>query len=213
MFKQKRGDSAFIILILILIGIGILGTIISINVDFNKNDKSQWKKTKTIEKYDNVPNEDNSGIIANSQNNKLEVNQEGGGSGSGGDSSEASNQDGSSCITRLAKYSLTTIDSIQTCNEFDGEICLNKTISCSTNIANDDIVKVVFDMELLFVQSETNKEDNLKTQTAKYLLEPSQSIIMQGNLNINSEGESGVANQKINCFFNTIKDIEAEICT
>jgi len=208
--KEKRGDSNFVMLIVFLISVGIIGTIISINVDFSENSKSQWEKTNTGEEYDNVPSKNNNNIITDEGNTESGASQLGGGSSSsGGGTSENQN----TCTTKLIKYSITTTAFTDTCNEFSGSICINKSISCSYQIKNDDSVQSTFDMELLFLEDGTDKEFNLQKQTAKYLLAPLETVIMQGNLNINSEGENGTANQKINCFVNTANPIEEEVCT
>jgi len=202
---KKRGDAKFIYLII------ILGLIAVITIYFwpyltstEGNEEKTWKKVEeSSQKYDNVPedfNTDQSSSKTTESSTSSKESNEG-----------ESNQE---CTTRLLRYSIITTEQGETCNQYNGEYCINKTAYCSAIVKNDDSDYGEYEIELIFVPEKKGKEtDGFNRQTSRYLLAPQEQITMSGTAEINSLGEEGLANQRINCFFNTLNDMVQEICS
>jgi hypothetical protein len=215
MKRQKRGDAKFIYLIIIISIITILVVIFGPNfTSTEENQKNTWEKAQeTSESYNNLPeNSDphqSPGASSSSSSSSGGSSSSSSSSGSGG--GESSEQ---TCKTRLLRYSIITTGQTETCNEYNEEYCINKTVFCSAIIKNDDADYGEFEIGLVFVPEKKSKEtDGFNRQTTRYLLASQEEVIMSGTAQINSIEEDGLANQRINCFFNTLNDMIQEVCS
>ena len=136
-------------------------------------------------------------------------------SGGGGDSGESgsSSSGEAECITQQISYSLENINKLQTCNEYDEEICINKTVKCSIEIHNrDEEIQGDFEIGLIFVEKGKEKQDAFDSQIQIFNIAPQTNQKFIGLTNLQSTGQDGIANQNIDCLYNTISIPEKEIC-
>lgn len=117
------------------------------------------------------------------------------------------------CRMRQISYSLINFNETTNCNQYQGEVCVDKTITCSIEIHNrDNEVGGVFELEFLFVEEGGNIGEPIERKTSEFFLEPLDYGVFEDSANIQSSGENGLANKEINCFYNTLKVPEKEVC-
>ncbi|MFH1585158.1 MAG: hypothetical protein ABIB79_00135 [archaeon] len=127
----------------------------------------------------------------------------GGGGGGGGGSTSSTSEGGELCFTDVS-YSMKEHTKLSNCNQYDGEICIDKTVTCSIEVYNrDTTIGGNFRVELLFVEDKKGLEEALDSESFYFYLNPNSMNKIKGDTNIVSTGENGTANQIINCFFNT----------
>jgi hypothetical protein len=138
----------------------------------------------------------------------------GGGGGGGGGSSETGGNSESNCNIIPILYAISNINRIYNCNEYDGEICLDKMVTCSAEIRNNNnALGGNFELKLYFVEDGKDQSQALKSTSFSYNLGPSEYASMQDYARITSVGIDGAANKDINCLFNTLNVPEEEVCT
>lgn len=131
------------------------------------------------------------------------------GEGDYGDTSVSS----SNCVVEKISYSLMNSDKITTCNQYQEEICIDKTVECSIEIHNrDSEVSDLFEVELIFLEEGETKEEPIDIKISSFTPQPQDFKIFRESINVQSTGEDGVANKNINCFFNTLKVPTKEVC-
>jgi len=134
----------------------------------------------------------------------------GGGGSSGGKGSESSQQ---TCSYNQISYSLIEPNKTTVCNEYQDNFCINKTITCYVKVNNrDQDVNGNFEIELIFLEKRKMQNDSFNPITSRFYLEALGKHTFGGSATINSTGEDGLANQDINCFYNTIKVPEKKNC-
>jgi len=209
MKMQKKGDAKFIYLIIILVIIAALAVIFGPTLTSpEEKQKNTWEKIEDESGgYDNIPDDSDPRQSSETTSSGSSSPSESGGEGASGEESQQT------CTTRLLRYSIIT-EQTETCNEYDEKYCINKTAQCSATIKNDDTGYGEFEIELIFVEEGKSKlTDGFNKQTGRYLLAGQEQIIMSDTAQINSIGEDGLANQRINCFFNTLNDMVQEVCS
>jgi hypothetical protein len=137
-----------------------------------------------------------------------------GGGGTGGGSSTSSGEEPSTgetsnCFTRQISYSLENVREEETCNLYEGEICLDKTIKCSIEVHNSDKeITGIFKMQLNFAQNGINLDTKIQNLT----IGPSQFEIFEATTHLQSTGLEGQANKHTDCLFNTLEIPTKEVC-
>ena len=130
----------------------------------------------------------------------------GGGSGNGGGGSGGSSSGSllAGCSVSSILYSLEDITKKEVCNSYVDEICVDKTISCSAEIHNrEPSSELFFVLELSFVENEKSVSEAIERRTKELSIAPSSFEIYNETLTIQSSGADGIANNIINCFYNT----------
>ncbi len=154
-------------------------------------------------------NEDYIPPIESENQNESPGNTVGGGSSGGGDG--GSSRDGENsltgCVISRVSYSLENLKKTESCNSYDGEICIDKTITCSVEIYNLDLVSEgFFDLELFFVESWKSINEAIERRQKSLIILPSTFELFNETLNIQSSGADGIANKIINCFYDTLNN-------
>ena len=208
--KKKRNNIIF--LLLILITILLIGsffvlkkdkkTQLEINTDENKN-QNENDETNSLDEKNNIettePNNELFGMPSTSSSDT---------EGSSSDSPSSLE-----CLLKQINYAMINPNKISTCNSQQGEICIDKTIGCSIEVENrDDKITGLFEIQILFIEEGKTKEDAIEFMNSEILLSPNSKQIITGSTNIQSSGEDGPANNQINCFYNTLKVPQKEIC-
>ncbi len=104
------------------------------------------------------------------------------------------------------------INKIEICNSYQESICIDKTVACSIQVKNmDQSSKGYFKIEKIF-SSGVSDEETFDSEIQEFLLSPLESITLTANTSITSEGEGGLANKQINCFFYTRGNPYKEFC-
>ncbi len=159
---------------------------------------------------DNSINNQEDGIGNSRTNNNVdntqtetEVGDTGGGGGEEANREPPSELD---CPTIQITYSMINLNKTSVCNQNQSGICINKTVNCYIEIHNRETQGGgFFKVELRFLEEGKNKEDALKVKTSRFFLDAQQQEIFEEIITVQSFGEDGVANKKINCFFNTLE--------
>lgn len=140
----------------------------------------------------------------------------GGGSGGGGGGSGGGNggSGGLNCFTQSVAYSLININKISICNLEQDGFCVDKTVSCSVEVHNDDSsVTGTFSVELYFVEKGKLKNESVDYELREFTISPNQFQLFEDSTNVQSTGENGTANQEINCIFQTTEVPTKEVCS
>lgn len=128
------------------------------------------------------------------------------GGSSGGGSSSGSSSSNPECVLKQINYALINPDKNLICNLEQEEICLNKTIECTITIENrDSSTTGIFGIQILFVEDGKSREEYFDSHFTEFSLGPSQENTITAVSNIQSSGKEGLANQEINCFYNTLE--------
>jgi hypothetical protein len=88
--------------------------------------------------------------------------------------------------TKIAEYSKETLDKIEKCNKYAGDICINKTIICPIKVKNIDIKEGVF--EIKFKILEGTREVN--AQSISISLKPNEEKAMQAEFRAINDTEN-----------------------
>ncbi len=132
---------------------------------------------------------------------------DGGGGSSGGDSSLT-------CTNVPVAYSITDMSDRVECRTYDGSVCTEKTIYCSANINNRGDSLGYFKVELYYFESGTNRTtDRFDSDIRDFTLEAKGRYYFEGSTTVTSSGEDGLANQRINCFFETVGEPYTQVCS
>ncbi len=135
----------------------------------------------------------------------------GGGSGDGGGSSPQETENG--CYIRQVSYSLENMNTIETCNSYQDEICVDKSVVCSAEVRNrDSAISGIFSIELSFVEDGKGKNEAIEVKVRNLTLGPGDFQKVEEGIHIQSTGLEGIANKVINCFFNTLEVPSEEVC-
>ncbi|MCA9485607.1 MAG: hypothetical protein KC506_02070, partial [Nanoarchaeota archaeon] len=124
---------------------------------------------------------------------------------SGGESNSQTNSE-ETCTTQPLPYALRKPSTQQTCNSFDGEICTDKTVTCSVETHNlEGTNSGLFKIETRILNQ--NSEQIFLTTESKEILENSFEIFTT-----TTSFQDSNANQELTCFFKTINVPTEEIC-
>lgn len=139
----------------------------------------------------------------------------GSGGGSGGGSGN-SNPEGfaiaPNCILSQISYSLENFKENSFCNEYDGNLCIKKTINCSIEIHNgDQDHSGIFKIMVSFMDSESNNV--FDSQTQDFMINTNEFEIFGVEKIFESTGENGQANKAIKCVYNTVQVPQKEVCS
>ncbi len=117
------------------------------------------------------------------------------------------------CITKQISYSMINLNKTSTCNQYKEDICIDKTIECSIEVHNrDNEIAGFFEIELIFTEEGSNRENPFDSKTSRFFLEPGSYNIFKDSIDIQSTEQDGPANKNIICFFNTLKVPRGEVC-
>ena len=210
--KNKRGNlKSFLIIFIAVLIVGIAISLIYILKD------PQNPITKAVNKLvilaTDKPKDGDTTIINGEEVPTSSLSGSSGGAGGGGGGSGGSSS-GKSCDSRPAYHSIININREYNCNSYDGEICVDKTITCSAEIHNDDqSISGNFVVELSFVEDGKNINDPIKKTDFTFNLGFDGFAPMQDYVRVQSTGIDGTANKDINCFYNVINIPSEQICT
>lgn len=119
----------------------------------------------------------------------------------------------SGCIIKQISYSMINLNKTSTCNQYQDDICIDKTTECSIEVHNrDNEIAGFFEIELIFIEEGSNKEIPLDSKTSKFFLAPRSYNTFKDSINIQSTEQDGPANKNIICLFNTLEVPKGEVC-
>ncbi|GEM_PF-2911643 len=213
--RKKRGKRKGIPPILVIAGVII---IIAVFLILSMKTSPQKKEGEgsifnsgKIKGYKNPESRDD----YQNQNNELAENKDKVMKESGaGSSKDSDSKKKSICTMKQISYSIINLNKTSVCNQNQGSICVNKTVSCSIEINNrDDETSGFFEVKMSFLEKGKDREkDGFGHKTSKFLLGPGEKYLFEGSTSIQSTGEDGLANKEINCFYNTIEVPKKEVC-
>ena len=131
------------------------------------------------------------------------------GGGGGGGAGESSSQN---CIAQQIAYSMLGFNKTEICNNYEGEICTDKTVYCSIEIQNRDDAEGNFETGLYFVEKYKQIAENFDLITRIFSLGANEIYEFSDSTQIHSTGEDGLANKEINCYYVSLKAPVKEIC-
>lgn len=212
--------------IMVLLVAVVLACIIYISFRLNLADKVNnyladnfnWKASSDNENPNNEEDTQNTGNTNHEEG--------GGGDGSGSGGGESSSSQPSGCSLEQISYSLTDFEKTSVCNTYEGETCIDKTITCSLVTTNLDfetsgLFEIMFSFfekdsqDVLFSEPESdepiqdNEQQVLFSSTDSNDLSPYQSKTFQGIANFQDEN----ANKEITCSFSAVQVPKKEICS
>ena len=214
MFQNKRGDHKNILLI--SVGAVIILIFIALIYIYATTGKTPIEVIgSTVEKIvdvvtgNNSPEKDSPTTISSTSSSSGSGG--GGGGGSSGGGSSIVIPDG--CNAELITYSMVNLRESSTCNEYDGEICINNTVMCSRDIQNrEKESEGNFEVQLNFIYRGDGSSQQIDSFTKKFTLGPQETETFNESTTIISSGEEGLANQIITCFFNTLGEPYKIVC-
>ncbi len=204
------------IFVLILISLVVLLSILYFSYKdliFGENNKNKivnnQQKLNFNKNQENNKNLSGSGGIFKNENlNNNELGSSGGSGGSSGGGSSSQN-----CIFKQISYSMINLNKTFVCNQFQGSICVDKTVTCSIVVENlDNEVNGFFDIKLIFLEEGKNQEYAFDSKTSRFFLNFGENHFFEDFTNIQSSGINGSANKNINCFFNTLEIPKKQVC-
>lgn len=150
-----------------------------------------------------------------------------GGGGGGGSSSSSSGAAGSgaqsaaaggntagensnqNCIEQQISYALKNFIKRETCNEFQQNTCVDKTVDCYLEVHNfDSSVSGIFSIKFTFLDNGIAFDNAVIEKNVN----PEDFEIFNAVLELQSQGEEGRANQQIDCSFNTQEVPKKVVC-
>lgn len=205
---NKRGD----IKTFLLIAIGIVATLIVVSLIIfliNPKDNAIRKIAENLNIIKNNSSSEN-------QNDGLGIIQppDASGEGSGGGGSKGSSGSGgaSESCTRQAYHSVINLQKYTDCNSYDGEICIDKSVTCSAEIHNDDsTLSGDFRVELSFVEDGKSNGEAVKKVEKTFNIATKSFAQFEEYTRIQSTGVDGAANKLINCAY-SILSTPSESC-
>lgn len=103
-------------------------------------------------------------------------------------------------------YSIINFNKTETCNELQGEICVDKTINCDFDVYNrEDSISGFFKLQIFFVEKGLSKEESFEDIFSTFFLEPKTYKKVVAFANVLSSGEEGIANKNITCLYETLE--------
>ena len=205
-----------IILILILFLVWGFSSLFGIGKSNNEGDD------KNLENIDNLEGD---GLDYEDESN--EKSSAGGGSGSGGGggggnggaggasaSGATSSSSASNCIENQIPFSTTGFDVNSVCNsQNQNGFCIDKTVTCSILITNlDNGFGGVFKVEFKFFAEEDNS-NILYSTLSEFNLEAGEQHNFLEFYNVQSEGQDGIANKELTCFYATVSIPKKQVCS
>lgn len=204
---QKIGEKIIAVLLVItLIPVLLLGI-------FLLKDKNSDEKQSKISMYGIEEEQEDTDNIQDTINNNYpdfltdneNTNKE--------PSDSQSTQNSGLCTTKQISYSMENLNKTSVCNQYQDNICINKTVYCLIDIYNkDNEISGFFDIQIFFIEENKTQQDAIDVKTFRFSLSPDSKQIITTSTNIKSSGEDGLANKKINCLFNTLEVPTKEVC-
>jgi len=172
-------------------------------------DKIVEKTKKTISYITNLGSEDSEETKENNEENEnMGAGGGGGGAGDGGGSKGSEYFDSTInpiCAEQIS-YSITNFKRTELCTEYNQEICIKKTVTCSVEIRNrEEDIEGFVGIRTSFVKIGGNISNPIKQEDIRFFLGPQQSKNIESTALIESTGIDGNANKIINCLYNTIE--------
>lgn len=200
--KRRTVTILFLTMIIILIGLMALFFI-------QKSDDVNPEKELLGENLaSNSPEENNNLENLDLDNPDISISTPevgGAGGGGGGAGGETPSFEPTCEETEEITYAMINMNRTSTCIESLGEVCIDKIVNCKIEVYNrEEVVAGTFEMELLFVEEGKSQQDFFDSKVSSFYIEPDSFQIFEGETRISSLGEDGLANQRINCFFNTL---------
>ena len=139
----------------------------------------------------------------------------GGGGSSGGSSlSDSEGTKNTNCFEEQISYSLRKSEENSTCNEFNGEVCVDKTVKCAVEVTNrDNETTGLFVINFGFFDRSLGEYAQIATSTKEGIVSSSSSENFESTLNLQTEGIDGNANKNIGCTFVTQQVPKKEVCS
>lgn len=219
--EKRRGIRNFLIVLIVVVLVGIVGSVLFFLNSPGQNPIKDIAKKIGIGGSDQSENPDSSDpdttdFGASSSSGSGGGGGEGGGSSSGGgEGGEGTGiiNESTGCYIRMISHSLENINTLEECNGYDEDICIDKTITCSAYLRNrDNTLAGNFKVELAFIPERAGKNESLDIRVRDFFLEPQGTTHLEEAIRINSIGEEGVANKQINCIYNIIEVPTEEVC-
>jgi len=133
-------------------------------------------------------------------------------SGVEGGSSSSSSGGSENCISEQISYSMINFNKTETCNNYNGEVCIDKTVLCKVDIQNRDEAVGDFEVGLFFVERYKEMSENFDVKIRIFQLGAGENYFFNDTTNIQSLGEDGLANKGINCYFISMVVPTKEVC-
>jgi len=132
----------------------------------------------------------------------------GGGGSSSSSSSSSSGSSQSGCAEQQISYSASNFIASPICNQYSGQSCMDKDITCSITITNlDDGVDGIFGVAFRFFE-EDNEAVILHSPSQEQSLGPGDLYIFEEVFHVAGDD----ANKEITCFYTTTEIPKKEIC-
>lgn len=196
------------IILFILFGIiAILGSILFLITGEEGQNNIIENAQRIFTNKDNNKNPETNNNLNNPE--KPTTSGSGGGSSGGGSGGSSGGESGPppSCENTIEiTYGLINYNKTEICNQNQSQICENKTVNCKIDIQNrDNSIGGIFEVELRFVEEGQSQENYIESKISQINIGPGEIKPFEESLNLQSTGQVGIANQVINCFYNTIE--------
>ena len=100
----------------------------------------------------------------------------------------------------------------QTCNNYEENICVDKTSYCAIEVKNLD-GETTGTFTIRFTHFEIQNQNNIiETEDVSFTLSPGEIKLFESEINIQSSGEDGNANKDISCTFSSEEIPTKMIC-
>ena len=143
-----KKSNIFLGIIILTIGIAIL-----LLLTTNKENNIGTKLKEIIEKNNEQPSEKNTIEEINKEENLAETTNFNIENNKGGSSESRTDSLNSECTIKKITYSMTDLNKTSICNEYDREICIDKTVDCKIKITNrEEELTGFFQIELKTIE-------------------------------------------------------------
>jgi len=192
----------------LLLGVVIVLVLVAVFLVFSNKDVKDFLD-KTILGNNSRGNENNNNF-SSKEDSEFYFSQNSQGNSQGSSGPISGGQNASSCQERDITYSLLNLSQNSVCNQYEDEICIDKTVFCSVEINNRDEKDGFFEIELKFVLE--SESVPLEIKSSRFFLRAKESVLFEEQANFQSSGENGTANKNINCLFQTTEVPKKEVC-
>lgn len=198
----------WIIVLVVLIFLAVIFIIFSFREIFGGETDALTLRTTLNDNDESATSENNNGAEKDSSANGF--NNDGGGSSGGGNGgSNGGNGQEQECKMTQISYSMENFQQNSTCNQYDGQTCINKEISCSIDIRNLDYeISGLFKVENYFIKKGDDRENAFDETLNELMISPRSSEHLTSSTNI----QGPLADETIDCVFHTISAPEKETC-
>ena len=114
------------------------------------------------------------------------------------------------CTLQQIAYAIGNLVKNQTCNAYQNERCVDKTIKCTADVINLDYdVSGIFEVKFLFLDQEKTMEDAFDSTSSSQTLQPREEKVFYSQTQIT---DPELAAKDTACFYQTMNVPKKEIC-